>query len=172
MRPCARSCSPIMRSARVFPPIALRESFQRRPRPPSMRRLRPIAMASDHHGPQHREYAIVAGQKCVHRCLQHRAVGRLAGAVDGCTWREPALGRLLQTEATDFLPFGQFLADFMIDGDMDAGAWSCGMAVGLIHDVPTVKELVDRIMVDAERLIRVRLVGFLDTCAPACTKVA
>src|ERR1700692_2971279 len=27
----------------------------------------------------------------------------------------------------------------MIDGDMDAGAWSCGMVVGLIHDIPTVK---------------------------------
>src|SRR6202051_4562505 len=37
-----------------------------------------------------------------------------------------------------------------IDGDMDAGAWSCGMVVGLIHDIPTVKELIDRIMADAE----------------------
>jgi nitronate monooxygenase len=50
----------------------------------------------------------------------------------------------------------------MLDGEMDAGAWSCGMVVGLIHDIPTVKELIDRIMADAERLIRERLVGFLD----------
>jgi nitronate monooxygenase len=50
----------------------------------------------------------------------------------------------------------------MIDGEMDAGAWSCGMVVGLIHDIPTVRELIDRIMADAERLIRERLVGFLD----------
>jgi nitronate monooxygenase len=50
----------------------------------------------------------------------------------------------------------------MIDGDMDAGAWSCGMVAGLIHDVPTVKELIDRIMVDADRIIRGRLMGFLD----------
>ena len=49
----------------------------------------------------------------------------------------------------------------MIDGKMDAGAWSCGMVVGLIHDIPTVKELIDRIMADAERLIRERLMGFL-----------
>jgi nitronate monooxygenase len=49
----------------------------------------------------------------------------------------------------------------MIDGDMDAGAWSCGMVVGLIHDIPTVKELIDRIMADAERLIRNRLIGLL-----------
>ena len=50
----------------------------------------------------------------------------------------------------------------MIDGDMDAGAWSCGMVAGLIHDIPTVKELIDRIMADAERIIRRRLTGFLD----------
>ena len=50
----------------------------------------------------------------------------------------------------------------MIDGDMDAGAWSCGMVVGLINDVPTVKELIDRIMADAEVIIRKRLIGFLD----------
>lgn len=50
----------------------------------------------------------------------------------------------------------------MVDGDMDAGAWSCGMVVGLINDIPTVKELIDRIMADAERLIRERLVGLLD----------
>ncbi|MES2751188.1 MAG: nitronate monooxygenase family protein [Pseudomonadota bacterium] len=50
----------------------------------------------------------------------------------------------------------------MIDGNMDAGAWSCGMMVGLIHDIPTCKELIDRIMADAEYLIRKRLTGFLD----------
>jgi nitronate monooxygenase len=50
----------------------------------------------------------------------------------------------------------------MIDGEMDAGAWSCGMVVGLIKDVPTVKELIDRIMADAESIIRSRLTGFLD----------
>jgi NADH:quinone reductase (non-electrogenic) len=50
----------------------------------------------------------------------------------------------------------------MIDGDMEAGAWSCGMVVGLINDVPTVKELIDRIMADAEAIIRQRLTGFLD----------
>ena len=50
----------------------------------------------------------------------------------------------------------------MVDGDMDAGAWSCGMVVGLINDIPTVKELVDRIMAESERIIRQRLTGFLD----------
>ncbi|HEX7947884.1 MAG TPA: nitronate monooxygenase, partial [Phenylobacterium sp.] len=48
------------------------------------------------------------------------------------------------------------------DGEMDAGAWSCGMVAGLIHDVPTVKELIDRIMAEAETIIRGRLAGFAD----------
>ncbi len=45
----------------------------------------------------------------------------------------------------------------MLDGDMDAGAWSCGMVAGLIHDIPTVQELIDRIMQEAKRLIAGRL---------------
>ena len=49
----------------------------------------------------------------------------------------------------------------MIDGDMSAGAWSCGMVAGLIRDIPTCKELIDRIMEEAEQIIRQRLEGFL-----------
>ena len=49
----------------------------------------------------------------------------------------------------------------MMEGDMDAGAWSCGMVAGLIHDIPTCKELIDRIMTEAEQIIRGRLEGFL-----------
>jgi nitronate monooxygenase len=50
----------------------------------------------------------------------------------------------------------------MVNGEMDAGAWSCGMVVGLINDIPTVKELIDRIMAEAEAIIRQRLIGLLD----------
>ncbi len=45
----------------------------------------------------------------------------------------------------------------MLEGDMEAGAWSCGMVAGLINDIPTVKELIDRIMAEADDLIRKRL---------------
>ena len=45
----------------------------------------------------------------------------------------------------------------MQNGDMEAGAWSCGMVAGLIHDVPTVKQLVDNIMAQAEQIIGERL---------------
>ena len=49
----------------------------------------------------------------------------------------------------------------MQKGEMDAGAWSCGMVAGLIHDIPTCKELIDRIMADATQIIRGRLEGML-----------
>ena len=49
----------------------------------------------------------------------------------------------------------------MMEGDMDAGAWSCGMVAGLIDDIPTCKELIDRIMSEAENLIADRLRGIL-----------
>src|SRR6185503_9792812 len=45
----------------------------------------------------------------------------------------------------------------MKSGEMDAGAWSCGMVAGLIRDVPTVKELIDRTMREAETIINQRL---------------
>jgi hypothetical protein len=60
----------------------------------------------------------------------------------------------------------------MIEGDMDAGAWSCGMVAGLIRDIPTVKELIDRIMADAERLILDRLAGLLGAGSKVALKVA
>jgi len=50
----------------------------------------------------------------------------------------------------------------MSEGDMDAGAWSCGMVAGLISDIPTCQELIDRIMSEAEAIIRQRLAGFLE----------
>ena len=47
------------------------------------------------------------------------------------------------------------------DGEMDAGAWSCGMVAGLIHDIVTCQQLIDRIMSEAHTIIRHRLEGFL-----------
>ncbi len=48
----------------------------------------------------------------------------------------------------------------MLEGDMDIGAWSCGMVAGLINDIPTCKELIDGIMKDADEIINGRLKGF------------
>ena len=49
----------------------------------------------------------------------------------------------------------------MQDGDMDVGVWSCGMVAGLVHDIPTCKELIDRIMAEADQIIRQRLEAML-----------
>jgi len=53
----------------------------------------------------------------------------------------------------------------MLDGDMDIGAWSCGMVAGLIHDIPSCKELIDRIMAEAEEIIQSRLKYMLEATA-------
>ncbi|GGE07383.1 nitronate monooxygenase [Polymorphobacter glacialis] len=45
----------------------------------------------------------------------------------------------------------------LVNGDPEHGIWSAGMVQGLIHDVPTVKELIDRIMAEAEGIIQQRL---------------
>ena len=45
----------------------------------------------------------------------------------------------------------------MQQGEMDCGAWSCGMVAGLINDVPSCKELIERIIKEADVLINERL---------------
>ncbi|WP_188990166.1 NAD(P)H-dependent flavin oxidoreductase [Saccharopolyspora thermophila] len=47
-------------------------------------------------------------------------------------------------------------------GDPELGIWSAGMVQGLIDDIPTVGELVHRIVTEADELIRSRLAGLLD----------
>jgi NAD(P)H-dependent flavin oxidoreductase YrpB (nitropropane dioxygenase family) len=43
------------------------------------------------------------------------------------------------------------------EGEMDAAAWSCGMVAGLIHDIPTCRELIERIVREAEEIVRGQL---------------
>ena len=47
----------------------------------------------------------------------------------------------------------------MLEGEMEIGAWSCGMVAGLVYDIPTVQQLMDRIMSEADSLIASRLAG-------------
>lgn len=49
----------------------------------------------------------------------------------------------------------------MRDGDVESGAWSCGMVAGLITDIPSVQDLLDRIMEQASWIIQQRLAGFI-----------
>jgi nitronate monooxygenase len=46
-------------------------------------------------------------------------------------------------------------------GELDHGVWSAGQVQGLIHDIPSVAELIERIMGEAEAIIRERLGGTL-----------
>ena len=45
----------------------------------------------------------------------------------------------------------------MHEGTMEAGAWSCGMVAGLVNDIPTVEELINRIMSEANNIIGQKL---------------
>ncbi len=45
-------------------------------------------------------------------------------------------------------------------GDLSKGVFWAGMVQGLIHDIPTCKELIDRIISEAEAIIDQRLAGF------------
>ena len=72
-----------------------------------------------------------------------------------------AAGKTVSIEDIRHLVAGTENRKVLQEGQMDAGAWSCGMVAGLIHDVPTCKELIDSIMAEAESLIRERLEGML-----------
>ncbi len=81
-------------------------------------------------------------------------------AVERLLEKEKALGADLKFEDIIDEVAGVY-PRIMMDGDMDAGAWSCGMVAGLIYDIPTCKELIDRIMAEADQIINERLVGFM-----------
>ncbi len=81
-------------------------------------------------------------------------------AVDRLLEKERSLGPNIKFE--DILgEVGGVYPRIMKDGEMDAGAWSCGMVAGLIHDIPTVKELIDRTITEAESIVAGRLKGFM-----------
>jgi len=64
-------------------------------------------------------------------------------------------------QITDIMELvGGVYPKIMMEGEMDIGAWSTGMVVGLIHDIPTCKELVERIVNGAEEIIKGRLAQF------------
>ena len=85
--------------------------------------------------------------------------------------RNSATDRLLEKEKTlgANLTFDDIIEEvagvyprIMQQGEMEAGVWSCGMVAGLIHDIPTVQDLIDRIMKQADEIIRQRLHGMVN----------
>ena len=83
------------------------------------------------------------------RVLANEAVERIIA-------KERALGSALKIDDI-VAEVGGVYPRIMQEGDMDAGAWSCGMVAGLIHDIPSVQKLVDDIMAEAESIIKQRL---------------
>lgn len=78
----------------------------------------------------------------------------------------PAVERLIakERELGEKIKFADIAAEVagvyprvMKQGDVDCGAWSCGQVAGLIHDVPSVQELLDRIMREAHEIVNERL---------------
>ena len=81
-------------------------------------------------------------------------------ATDRLLAKEAALGANLKFEDIIEEVAGVY-PRIMQKGEMEAGVWSCGMVAGLIHDVPSVKVLIDRIMREADDIIRQRLIGMV-----------
>jgi len=88
---------------------------------------------------------VMRSLKNTERVLNNAAVERLI-------IKEKELGDAITIQ--DILPeVAGVYPSIMMEGDMDKGAWSCGMVAGLIHDIPTCQELIDRIMAQAEEII-------------------
>jgi nitronate monooxygenase len=96
---------------------------------------------------------VMRGLRNTERVLKNKAVNELVEL-------ENAKGKDITFD--DVMPFvaGAY-PKVMIDGDMEIGAWSCGMVAGLIKDIPTCKELIDGIMQESEQIIKERLAKLL-----------
>ncbi|MHA2039709.1 MAG: NAD(P)H-dependent flavin oxidoreductase, partial [Promethearchaeota archaeon] len=75
-------------------------------------------------------------------------------------WRNKAAERIIELESKKAplqeiiqVASGQNALKMYKEGDLDAGMVSCGQGIGLIKDIPTAKELLDRIMEEAETVI-------------------
>ena len=76
-------------------------------------------------------------------------------------WKNQAAEKIIELESKKAplkeiiqVASGQNARKMYIEGDLDAGMVSCGQGVGLVKDIPTVKELLDRIMKQAEEVIQ------------------
>ncbi len=56
---------------------------------------------------------------------------------------------------------GQNSAKVYFEGDLEAGLAECGQVVGIINDIPTVKEVIDGIVSGAREIIEKKLPGYL-----------
>jgi nitronate monooxygenase len=76
-------------------------------------------------------------------------------------WRNKAVEKVLELESQKAplqeiiqVASGENARKMYYEGDLDIGIVSCGQGVGLVKDIPTVKELLDRLMKEAENVIQ------------------
>jgi nitronate monooxygenase len=67
------------------------------------------------------------------------------------------------TRIQDLIPYVSGLKgrEMLEDGDVEKATMAAGQCIGLIRDIPTCRELLDRVMVEAETIIRTRLAAML-----------
>jgi nitronate monooxygenase len=67
------------------------------------------------------------------------------------------------TQIQDLIPYVSGLVgkEVLEGGDVDGGTIAAGQCIGLIRDIPTCRELLDRIMAEAEEIIRTRFARML-----------
>jgi nitronate monooxygenase len=83
--------------------------------------------------------------------------------------RNPAADKVLEIESQgntrieDLIPYVSGLVgkEMLEDGDVEKGTMAAGQCIGLIRDIPTCRELLDRIMAEAEQIIKTRFARML-----------
>jgi len=83
--------------------------------------------------------------------------------------RSQAVDKVLEIESRgtpsiqDLIPYVSGLVgkEMLEDGNMDKGTMAAGQCIGLIRDIPTCRELLDRIMAEAEAIIETRFARML-----------
>ena len=83
--------------------------------------------------------------------------------------RNPAADKVLEIESRgntrieDLIPYVSGLVgkEMLEDGDVEKGTMAAGQCIGLIRDIPTCRDLLDRIMAEAEEIIQTRFTRML-----------
>jgi nitronate monooxygenase len=67
------------------------------------------------------------------------------------------------TQLQDLIPYVSGLVgkEMLENGEMEKGTMAAGQCIGLIRDIPTCRELLDRIMAEAEEVINTRFTAML-----------
>ncbi|MEL7400462.1 MAG: nitronate monooxygenase family protein, partial [Pseudomonadota bacterium] len=81
-------------------------------------------------------------------------------AVEELLRKEEELGKNIKFEDIADQVVGAY-PKVMVNGEMDSGAFSCGMVAGLINDIPTCEELISRIVSEAKELVQARLASMV-----------